>query len=205
MARYGVVDLVGIRFGRLVVLRDSETRARNGNIRWNCLCDCGAEKEVTSDALRRGMIRSCGCLRAEVSQKRALDKWEKLRMKFIDRTVKQIEPENPYNEPRRAQPTTAPAKQQTAVPDIYRNARVKQAQAEATFSRVLGHIAPELAGEVVRRAATDKNFDAAARAGLDPDGAALKFHLGEIQREIKNAEFRQRLDAAYAKHRHEEE
>jgi hypothetical protein len=51
------IDIVGQRFGRLVVLgKDS----RQGHFR--CTCDCGAETSVRSDNLRYGRVVSCGCL-----------------------------------------------------------------------------------------------------------------------------------------------
>jgi hypothetical protein len=34
-------------------------------LKWSCLCECGQSKEVDGAYLRRGTIRSCGCLRAE--------------------------------------------------------------------------------------------------------------------------------------------
>lgn len=56
----GKVDLVGVRFGRLVVLE----RAANDRIYpvWVCKCDCGSVKEVRSIYLRSGGVKSCGCL-----------------------------------------------------------------------------------------------------------------------------------------------
>jgi hypothetical protein len=59
-------DLTLHRFGRWVVL------ARTGRNRfwhklWLCRCDCGREKSVTESALLRGISRSCGCLRNEVT------------------------------------------------------------------------------------------------------------------------------------------
>ena len=54
------LKLVGLRFGRLVVL--SRVRLAEKGWFWKCRCDCGNECEVTSSNLRTGHKRSCGCL-----------------------------------------------------------------------------------------------------------------------------------------------
>ncbi len=51
------IDLVGMRFGRLLV----ESRVSGGRARWTCRCDCGAVTIVRGDSLRRGVTKSCGC------------------------------------------------------------------------------------------------------------------------------------------------
>jgi len=63
--------LVGKRFGRLVVLRDT---GRNDGKKpprrlWECLCDCGNLHEVTTANLTKGTTRSCGCLAMESATK----------------------------------------------------------------------------------------------------------------------------------------
>jgi hypothetical protein len=56
------IDLVGMRFGKLTVIRDSEERyALNGAIIWECLCDCGRTIFVKSSNLVRGHTTDCGC------------------------------------------------------------------------------------------------------------------------------------------------
>ena len=68
MANYRQVpakNLTGERFGRLLVLDYA------GASTWRCRCDCGAETTVKTDLLNSGKTRSCGCLRREVSAKRA--------------------------------------------------------------------------------------------------------------------------------------
>lgn len=57
------LDLVGQRFGRLVVVALSDDR--RGGRRWHCRCDCGVEKTIVTCALRNGHVNSCGCLRRE--------------------------------------------------------------------------------------------------------------------------------------------
>lgn len=54
------VDLTGMKYGRLTVLRQGE-RFHN-KITWECQCDCGNKTVVLSNSLRTGNTKSCGCL-----------------------------------------------------------------------------------------------------------------------------------------------
>lgn len=65
----GMVDLTGQRFERLTVIKKSGST--HGHITWECICDCGNHTIVSSNQLRRGQTRSCGCLRKEASAKKA--------------------------------------------------------------------------------------------------------------------------------------
>lgn len=60
-----VIDLVGQRFGRLEVLHRVETAFALPQAWWQCRCDCGQEARVRGTFLRRGVTRSCGCMRRE--------------------------------------------------------------------------------------------------------------------------------------------
>lgn len=57
-----VKDLIGKRFGNLVVKCDSGKR-NQWKVIWRCLCDCGNEIDVISTNLIRLNTKSCGCLR----------------------------------------------------------------------------------------------------------------------------------------------
>lgn len=57
-------DLSGQKFGRLSVL-NLAGKAKNKNMLWKCLCECGKETVVASSNLVRGVTRSCGCFRTE--------------------------------------------------------------------------------------------------------------------------------------------
>ena len=59
MSRY--IDLTGQRFGRLKVISKDDAKATNSTM-WKCLCDCGNEAIVSSNSLRSGHTKSCGCL-----------------------------------------------------------------------------------------------------------------------------------------------
>ena len=58
------VDLAGMRFGRLVVVKPTEER-KKGYVVWECKCDCGNTTFVLSNSLRSGNTQSCGCLWTE--------------------------------------------------------------------------------------------------------------------------------------------
>lgn len=62
------IDLSGQRFARLVVIGYAGT-ATNGNAMWRCQCDCGRTCIVDGYRLRRGGVRSCGCLRKEAAKR----------------------------------------------------------------------------------------------------------------------------------------
>jgi hypothetical protein len=60
-----VKDLVGIRFGRLVVL--SFEVVKKGHSQWLCKCDCGNTKIVRGSRLCDGSTTSCGCYQKETT------------------------------------------------------------------------------------------------------------------------------------------
>jgi hypothetical protein len=65
----GLYDLIGQRFGRLVVRERTPYRGKHAGVYWFCECDCGGNKEASTHSLRRGGVASCGCLRMSKSAK----------------------------------------------------------------------------------------------------------------------------------------
>lgn len=60
-------NLTGEKFGRLTVIGVSK-KVESGNREryyWRCKCDCGNEKEVRTDCLTSGLVKSCGCLKKD--------------------------------------------------------------------------------------------------------------------------------------------
>lgn len=55
-------NLVGQRFGKLVVLEMLDERSSNGKIMYRCKCDCGNEVNVVGNSLVTYHTLSCGCL-----------------------------------------------------------------------------------------------------------------------------------------------
>lgn len=60
-------DLTGKRFGRLVVLAECRERTRNGQIKLDCVCDCGCRCKVLRAHIVSGHTKSCGCYQREVA------------------------------------------------------------------------------------------------------------------------------------------
>ena len=60
-----LIDLIGIRFGKLTVIELDHTHKKNGAY-WLCKCDCGNVAVVNGCELRQGDTKSCGCWRKEI-------------------------------------------------------------------------------------------------------------------------------------------
>ena len=55
------IDLTGLRFQRLIVLKYSHSDTRKSSY-WFCKCDCGTLSTVRGSHLKTGQTQSCGCL-----------------------------------------------------------------------------------------------------------------------------------------------
>ena len=65
-SKANTLDLLGQRFGRLLVIEKMEsTKSNSGNVRWKCRCDCGKETISIGSQLTRKKKVSCGCYNAE--------------------------------------------------------------------------------------------------------------------------------------------
>lgn len=56
-----IKNLAGQKFGMLTVIERAGTNSSN-HPTWLCKCDCGNEKIASGTDLKRGYVRSCGCL-----------------------------------------------------------------------------------------------------------------------------------------------
>lgn len=63
--KYNKNNLKGKRFGKLLVLRETDNRADRGSIVWQCKCDCGNIVEISSKRLVNVLAISCGCYQKE--------------------------------------------------------------------------------------------------------------------------------------------
>lgn len=55
------IDLTGQKFGKLTAIKIVEHGGSHKPVKWLCRCDCGNEKNVDSQLLRRGLVTDCGC------------------------------------------------------------------------------------------------------------------------------------------------
>ncbi len=55
------IDISGQKFGKLMVLEIAESRGKSTCEFWKCKCDCGNEHICSSQHLRLGQVKSCGC------------------------------------------------------------------------------------------------------------------------------------------------
>jgi hypothetical protein len=65
----GIVDMKGQKIERLFVIK-YHGNDKHGNALWECLCDCGNTKIALGAGLRKGGIKSCGCLNKEINLQR---------------------------------------------------------------------------------------------------------------------------------------
>jgi len=56
-----MMNLIGHKFGKLVVT--SFSHVKNTNSYWKCKCDCGNLCTKSGNAMKTGNVRSCGCLK----------------------------------------------------------------------------------------------------------------------------------------------
>jgi len=61
---HNFIDMTGKKFGMLTVVRYAR-KDRHRLVMWLCKCDCGNEKEIRGQSLRRGYTESCGCIKRE--------------------------------------------------------------------------------------------------------------------------------------------
>lgn len=84
-------DIIGQRFGKLLVLNKTKQRAANSSVIWECLCDCGNITYSNSSNLKRGHITSCGCNKQKYIDSLKID--VKSGDKYGDLTIiKEVEP-----------------------------------------------------------------------------------------------------------------
>ncbi|KKL89402.1 hypothetical protein LCGC14_1915050 [marine sediment metagenome] len=62
------IDITGLRYGRLVVLKENR-RIKDEPLKWLCQCDCGNTVSLRAIDLKSQNTQSCGCFRRETTSK----------------------------------------------------------------------------------------------------------------------------------------
>ena len=60
-------DLTGQKFGKLTAIKPT-TMKDGSHMYWLCNCECGNQKEVASNHLKRGDVKSCGCITTSIGE-----------------------------------------------------------------------------------------------------------------------------------------
>jgi hypothetical protein len=63
------LDLIGQKFGKLLVLSRAKNNSRAGKARFKCRCDCGYLHTAVGSSLIQGHSVSCGCYRKSLLAK----------------------------------------------------------------------------------------------------------------------------------------
>ena len=61
-----MINELGNKHGRLLVVSKAPTNSKGGKVRWECLCDCGKLIVVVGTHLRKGTTVSCGCAKRKL-------------------------------------------------------------------------------------------------------------------------------------------
>ena len=87
-----MIDLTGQTFGRLTVLHRVPAKGTDKGARFACRCVCGKDHEASGAALRKGLVRSCGCLAKDRAWRHGLTKhplyhcWYNMNDRCYDKT-----------------------------------------------------------------------------------------------------------------------
>ena len=73
---FSKLDLLGRKFGKLIVIKESTPKQNvaSNNSYWLCKCDCGKEIIVRGNLLTSGATKSCGCARRDTIFKNLTNK-----------------------------------------------------------------------------------------------------------------------------------
>ena len=62
------VNIIGNKYGKLTVISESKEKLYGNRTGYVCLCDCGNKIITTSDSLKGGNTKSCGCYKEETTK-----------------------------------------------------------------------------------------------------------------------------------------
>ena len=80
-----LIDLTGKRYEKLLVkkrVEDYISPSGNASAQWLCVCDCGNEVIVNGSSLRRGLTKSCGCIKNSLGETRIKEYFKANHIKY---------------------------------------------------------------------------------------------------------------------------
>ena len=84
------VELIGQKFGKLLVFEKSKERTKNGAVLWLCSCECGNTRLAIAGNLLVGTATSCGCESYETRKLHGMTKtktfksWESMKQRCLN-------------------------------------------------------------------------------------------------------------------------
>lgn len=63
-------DMIGKRFGELIVVAYAGKEEKSKKSTYLCRCNCGKSKIINGVSLKRGLTKSCGCLKSKLTSER---------------------------------------------------------------------------------------------------------------------------------------
>lgn len=84
-----VNDLIGKKFNKLTVIDRGLANSKRREVMWVCQCECGKTTQVSTDDLKNGHNKSCGCLRHELSRTRIYDIWQGMNRRCYDKNTRE--------------------------------------------------------------------------------------------------------------------
>ena len=84
------IELTGNKFGYLTVLSKSELRGKQGEVFWNCICDCSNTTNVRAGNLLSVGTISCGCVHKKAITKHGMTKtrtfksWDSMKQRCLN-------------------------------------------------------------------------------------------------------------------------
>lgn len=91
MGKY--IDLTGVRFGKLTVIKRVENKITNNGqikVQFLCKCDCGKEVIVLSNSLKSGLTKSCGCIYRthNMTNSKIYNVWQSIKTRCFNKNSK---------------------------------------------------------------------------------------------------------------------
>ena len=77
------IDMIGKKFGKLLVLSELTERDSDGSYKYLCECECGNQKIISGCSLRSGMTTSCGCINYSIGEQNIINILQQNNINFI--------------------------------------------------------------------------------------------------------------------------
>ena len=95
-----IKNIVGLKFGKLLVLNIATERGNKNQIRYDCICDCGNSHTVSGESIRAGKSKSCGCNKKLYKPKTYnLDRHSQIVKQLYNSTIQKRTKKNNYSKP----------------------------------------------------------------------------------------------------------